>query len=68
MVLEYLNFRRVIAIQEILYNSKLDQDAINKLRGQLYEIDQMMMLPQTAKAHHEMAETQGLKVVDPKAN
>jgi hypothetical protein len=57
-ILEYLNFRRVFLIQEILYNSNLTLDEINKHRGALHEVDQAILLPQTAKKHHDFKEEQ----------
>jgi hypothetical protein len=50
-------------MQEILYNSKLDKEAQDKHRGALHEIDQLLLLPQSAKAYYQMKE-QGLKAVD----
>jgi len=64
MVLEYLNFRRVLLIQEILYNSKLTLDELNKHRGALHELDQIMLLPQTAKKRYEMGQQTGMKEVN----
>lgn len=68
MVLEYLNFRRVLLIQEILYNKGLTLDELNQTRGALHEIDQIMTLPQTAKKRHEMGQQTGLREVATKTN
>lgn len=45
----YLNFRRVVVIQNILYNKELTEDQINHHRGQLYELDQMLLMPKNVK-------------------
>jgi len=51
-------------MQEILYNSKLTKEEQDRHRGALHEIDQVMLLPQTAKKRFEMGEATGLREVN----
>jgi hypothetical protein len=63
LVLEYLNFRRVLVIQEILYNKKLTEKETDFLKGALHELDQILLLPQTARSRFELGEKTGLREV-----
>lgn len=65
-ILEYLNFRRVVMMQEILYNSKLTPTQQDNNRGALHELDQLLLLPQTAKRQQQIVEKGGLRAVDTK--
>lgn len=51
-------------MQEILYNNKLTLDELNKHRGALHEVDQLLVIPQTAKKRSEMGEKTGIKEVN----
>ena len=50
-------------MQEILYNSKLTEAEMNQKRGALHELDQVLLLPQTAKRQQQMVEKGGMKEV-----
>jgi hypothetical protein len=45
-------------IQEILYNNKLTNEETIRLRGALHELDQLILLPQTAEVQQKVVEQQ----------